>query len=210
MTDEKFNINDSAKASLKQELAAVQEHVARLAITITALTTDKIETVERSYEPGRVVKKVTGGGIGIPTQDLETKYNRDEIVDPGDVRTYCFGVDFDVPGSGVAGIPETVQRSFGMERWFKVNRIVVDDDIASNFALTGVFLGSMSLWHPGLKVPAARFAASAPPIPAFDCRSISPGLVVVVNVENTSKVPSTFHMKIVGDELADKVKESAA
>lgn len=204
-------MNDVVKTALKNEIEAVQRHIAALAVAIKTLTTEAIETVKREYEPGRV-QKAAGGGVGIPTHYLEVKYDPKDIIPPGDVRTYYFGVDYDVPNSGVPGLPETVQKSFGIwPRALIAKGFEVDDDIAANFAITGAFFGARSLWHPGLKVPATRFATSAPSIPPFD-EIVHAGLVVTVNVENASETACPFHMKIIGEEIVDpkEVVASAA
>lgn len=189
---------------IKQEFDVLQLQIDVLATAIKTATRDVIETVKREYEPGRVNNTNCGGGVGIATEYLQNVYDPNEVVPPGEFRTYYFGVDFDEPDSGVPGLPETVKKSFGIwPRALLVKGFEVDDDIAQKFAVTGVYFGANSLWHPGLKVPATRFAATATPIPPLG-KVVFPRLVVTVTVENTSETPSTFHMKVLGEEVIEQ------
>jgi hypothetical protein len=143
---------------------------------------------EREYVG--VTEKGYGGGFAPTLSD---------VVAPGAMGVFYFGVEHKIPGTEVLGLPETIQTRFGVERDFNFMRLAVDDDVAPHFAVQNIQIGARMTWGIGVEVAALKFAASASS-PVIFGKEVGQGLIVAIQVRNTTDVERRFRAKIIGRE----------
>lgn len=119
------------------------------------------------------------------------------LVKAGERAVLLFGCLHTIPGTEVLDIPETAQKRFGVENTFRLKHLLVDEEIASNFAIENLFIGNLAAWTIGSRVPATKFTK---PIDLKQ-QPAQPGLTMSLSVVNTSDQPQLFRAKLVGEEL---------
>lgn len=125
------------------------------------------------------------------------------LIKPGDSLHIVFGTEHTIPGTELFGVPETAQLRRGVERLFRGEHLIVDDESAKHFDVSQVFFGNRACWGMGMRaaIPATRFTEASLPWPELNCEAIEPGVMISVYVTNKTTEPQLFRAKIVGKEL---------
>ena len=159
----------------------------------------KSELRDREY---KICSVSTFSGMGTidPTREILPH----TPVQPDEQFSYIFGVSF-VTDAGIQGLPETEVRAFGIDRSFLFESLIVDNDCASHFEISNIFVGAQAMWHTLKAVPATRFSASSSRI-LFKCIA-QKNVAINALVKNISKTPQVFRAKIVGKEPVQDMSE---
>lgn len=135
------------------------------------------------------------------------EYLVEQEIQPGrfaaDFAEVLFGERHPLPNTGIKGLPESVEHSFGVTLPFFFERLIVDGECAPHFKLIGLFAGDKNQF-PTTRVgengvDCTLFTEDAPPI-RFGCTVPSP-CPVIMHVQNTSNKPQKFRAKVVGQEV---------
>jgi hypothetical protein len=166
-----------------------------------------MDSNEQAIKVLRLARESINECIELLTVKRPREYERTLMLDPGAGLYVEYGVDIVVPGTAFPGLPETSQTLFGLEHKFELRHLIVDDECASAFDITQVFLGQKSSWRFGVSVPASKFAASVKEKLVFGT-VCAEGLTINVQVQNKTDKPQRFRAKLVGTDhiAAEDVK----
>lgn len=119
-----------------------------------------------------------------------------EVVLPGGVAHFEFGVKIPIEGTGFPGLPDTEQYRFGVAENFKPEAI----HISPGFGLTGGHVGQINaiVLADGSHVPAE---ALEPGKPQPDYPKANEGIVITIYVKNLTDKPIPCRGRIVGKAL---------
>jgi hypothetical protein len=134
--------------------------------------------------------------------------HKDIAIQPGESVAFEFGAITVVPGTEVVGLPESTQTTFGVDKFFHMQGLVIDEDVAPHFNVGALTGGARLAWRASMPVPAIRFASSATPAVKLDV-PVNERCTIALTVTNISDKPQMFRAKIIGRERADLPKAEA-
>lgn len=127
---------------------------------LRAATAQHLEDLER-----RIRQHETDAEM-IAACTVPRKYQTEAVLPAKSTIYVSLGAEYDLPETMCFGIPETMQRGFGLERDFVMHYLHVDDGARGAHAVVTAFItGATSHWV-NMAVPASHFAD--PPTVRFD------------------------------------------
>lgn len=182
-------IKDKPKTRI-EELTEVHRVVSRLLVEEA-----RRHTRPREYTVAKMTQET-----GMTQGPLMRSYDGSVEVPPGETFSFFFGVEHEVLGSGIEGLPETVERTFSVEFPFAMEHLVIEDEDAPHFTVSGIYLGGHALLYSPAGFSGARFGAERR-VTFTKRNTMSVGKILTVVAKNTSDAPRKFRAKVVGREV---------